>query len=85
MRWGSPPVINPVGTVFPNTTLWSPAFSLSVLVTSQSSVTFNLSDPAPGDWYIAAHLPEDDGRIEQKVCVLRCITALYYFLKGLQV
>ena len=73
MRWGAPPVINPVGTVFPNATLWGPAFSLSVLVTSQSSVTFNLSDPAPGDWYVAAHLPEDDGRIEQKVCVCVCV------------
>ncbi|KAM4556403.1 post-GPI attachment to proteins factor 6 isoform 1-T1 [Fundulus diaphanus] len=66
IRWGAPPVINPTETVFPNATLWTPSLSLSLLVTSQSSTTFNLSDPAPGDWFVAAHLPEDDGRIEQK-------------------
>lgn len=66
IQWGAPPVINPVGSVFPKSTLWSPSHSLSLLVTSQSSTTYNLSSPAPGDWYIAAHLPEDDGRIEQK-------------------
>lgn len=66
LRWGSPPVINPTRSVFPNATLWSPSLSLTLPVTSQSSTTFNLSDPAPGDWYVAAHLPEDDGKIEQK-------------------
>ncbi|XP_024862589.1 post-GPI attachment to proteins factor 6 isoform X2 [Kryptolebias marmoratus] len=66
LRWGAPPVINPTGSVFPNATLWSPSLSLSLPVTSQSSTTFNLSDPAPGDWFVAAHLPEHDGRIEQK-------------------
>lgn len=67
IRWGAPPVINPIGSTFPNSTLWSPGLSLILPVTSHSSTTFNLSDPAPGDWYVAAHLPEDDGRIEQKV------------------
>ncbi|XP_023277705.1 transmembrane protein 8B-like [Seriola lalandi dorsalis] len=66
IRWGAPPVINPKGLVFPNATLWVPSLSLTLPVTSHSSTTFNLSNPAPGDWYIAAHLPEDDGRIEQK-------------------
>ncbi|XP_040911917.1 post-GPI attachment to proteins factor 6 [Toxotes jaculatrix] len=66
IRWGAPPVINPLGLVFPNSTLWSPCLSLTLPVTSHSSTTFNLSDPASGDWYVAAHLPEDDGRIEQK-------------------
>nr|XP_046265259.1 post-GPI attachment to proteins factor 6 isoform X2 [Scatophagus argus] len=66
IRWGAPPVINPTGSKFPNATLWSPSLSLILPVTSHSSTTFNLSSPAPGDWYIAAHLPEDDGRIEQK-------------------
>lgn len=69
IRWGSPPVINPVDSLFPNATLWSSSLSLILPVTSQSSTTFNLSNPAPGDWFVAAHLPEDDGRIEQKVCV----------------
>ncbi|TDH06266.1 hypothetical protein EPR50_G00129250 [Perca flavescens] len=66
IQYGAPPVINPVGSVFPNATLWSPCLSLILPVTSQSSTTFNLSNPAPGDWYVGAHLPEDDGRIEQK-------------------
>ncbi|XP_071347902.1 post-GPI attachment to proteins factor 6 [Trachinotus anak] len=66
IRWGAPPVINPIDLVFPNATLWVPSLSLTLPVTSHSSTTFNLSNPAPGTWYIAAHLPEDDGRIEQK-------------------
>ncbi|XP_020504763.1 post-GPI attachment to proteins factor 6 [Labrus bergylta] len=66
IRWGAPPVINPTGLLFPNATLWSPSLSLILPVTSHSSTTYNLSSPAPGDWYIGAHLPEDDGRIEQK-------------------
>lgn len=66
VRWGAPPVINPVGSTFPNLTLWSHALSLTLPVTLHSSTTFNLSDPAPGDWYLAAHLPRDDGRIEHK-------------------
>uniref|UniRef100_A0A671W784 Post-glycosylphosphatidylinositol attachment to proteins 6 n=1 Tax=Sparus aurata TaxID=8175 RepID=A0A671W784_SPAAU len=66
IRWGAPPVINPTGSKFPNHTLWSPCLSLILPVTSHSSTTFNLSNPAPGDWYVAAHLPQDDGRIEQK-------------------
>ncbi|XP_047224169.1 post-GPI attachment to proteins factor 6 isoform X2 [Girardinichthys multiradiatus] len=66
IRWSAPPVINPTETLFPNSTLWHPSLSLTLPVTSQSSTTFNLSDPAPGDWFVAAHLPEDDGRIEQK-------------------
>ncbi|CAJ1071702.1 transmembrane protein 8B-like [Xyrichtys novacula] len=66
IRWGAPPVINPTGSSFPNSTHWSPGLSLVLLVTSHSSTTFNVSSPASGDWFIAAHLPEDDGRIEQK-------------------
>lgn len=69
MRWGAPPVINPTGASFPNATLWSPSLSLTLPVTSQSYTTFNLTNPAAGDWFIAAHLPEDDRRIEQKVSV----------------
>lgn len=67
IRWGAPPVINPTGSLFPNATLWRPSLSLILPVTSQSSTTLNVSNPAAGEWYVAAHLPEDDGRIEQKV------------------
>ncbi|KAM9323266.1 post-GPI attachment to proteins factor 6 [Pholidichthys leucotaenia] len=66
IRWGAPPVINPTGTTFPNATLWSPTLSLTLPVMTQNFTTFNLTDPAPGVWYVGAHLPEDDGRIEQK-------------------
>ncbi|KAK1879359.1 Post-GPI attachment to proteins factor 6 [Dissostichus eleginoides] len=66
IQYGAPPVINPTGKVFPNATLWSPPLSLILPVTSQSSTTFNLSNPAPGAWFVGAHLPEHDGRIEQK-------------------
>nr|XP_046191969.1 post-GPI attachment to proteins factor 6-like [Oncorhynchus gorbuscha] len=67
MRWGAPPVIDPVGRLFPNNTVTSPVLSLNLPMTSsQSNTTFNLSNPAPGDWYLAAHLPRDDGRIEHK-------------------
>uniref|UniRef100_A0A3P9KPC6 Post-glycosylphosphatidylinositol attachment to proteins 6 n=1 Tax=Oryzias latipes TaxID=8090 RepID=A0A3P9KPC6_ORYLA len=66
IRWGAPPVINPTDCVFPNETLWNPSLSLILPVISQNSTMFNLSDPAPGEWFVAAHLPEDDGRIEQK-------------------
>lgn len=84
IRWGAPPVINPIGLVFPSATQWSPCLSLTLPVTSHSSTTFNLANPAPGDWYIAAHLPEDDGRIEQKVCIelytiLYMHDALFYY------
>ncbi|KAG7523562.1 hypothetical protein JOB18_000010 [Solea senegalensis] len=67
IRWGAPPVVNPISSVFPNATMWSPCLSLTLPVASQSTTTtFNLSDPSPGDWYVTAHLPVDDGRIEQK-------------------
>lgn len=80
IQYGAPPVINPVGSVFPNATLWSPCLSLILPVTSHSSTTFNLSNPAPGDWYVGAHLPEDDGRIEQKVCTGPYAACACYFL-----
>ncbi|XP_049604210.1 transmembrane protein 8B [Syngnathus scovelli] len=66
IRQGAPPVINPIGTEFPDVTLWNASRSFIVPVTSLSSASFNLSDPTPGDWFIVSHLPEDDGRIEQK-------------------
>ncbi|XP_061550528.1 post-GPI attachment to proteins factor 6 isoform X1 [Phycodurus eques] len=66
VRQSAPPVVNPTAAAFPNMTLWRPSLSLSLAVTSLSIATFNVSNPAPGDWFVAAHLPEDDGRIEQK-------------------
>ncbi|XP_019733426.1 post-GPI attachment to proteins factor 6 [Hippocampus comes] len=66
IRHGAPPVINPTDTAFPNMTLWNPPYSLLLPVTSLSSATLNVSYPAPGEWFVATHLPENDGRIEQK-------------------
>uniref|UniRef100_A0A3P8WT99 Post-glycosylphosphatidylinositol attachment to proteins 6 n=1 Tax=Cynoglossus semilaevis TaxID=244447 RepID=A0A3P8WT99_CYNSE len=66
LRWGAPPVVSLKGSIFPNSTLWSPSLSLTLPVASQNSTTVNLTYPSAGDWYVAAHLPEDDGRIEQK-------------------
>ncbi|KAM9454389.1 post-GPI attachment to proteins factor 6 isoform 2-T2 [Clarias gariepinus] len=68
-RSGAPPVINPIGTAFPDSTAFSLAFNLTVSVSSaqSGSVTlFNLTRPADGDWFIAAHLPKDNGKIQQQ-------------------
>ncbi|KAB5523190.1 hypothetical protein PHYPO_G00149690 [Pangasianodon hypophthalmus] len=68
-RAGAPPVINPINTTFPNSTAFSLAYNLTVSVrnTQAISVTlFNVTQPEAGDWFIAAHLPKDDGKIEQQ-------------------
>ncbi|XP_005170920.1 post-GPI attachment to proteins factor 6 isoform X1 [Danio rerio] len=68
-RAGAPPVINPIQTAFPNSTSASLAHNLTLIVPSgqSSNVTlFNVTHPKPGDWFLAAHLPKDDGKIEQQ-------------------
>lgn len=68
-RAGAPPVINPINTAFPNSTAFSLAYNLSVSVSQgqTASVTlFNVTQPEAGDWFIAAHLPKDDGKIQQQ-------------------
>lgn len=63
-RYGAPPVINPLGTGFPaNTSVQSPFF-IKML---QSNASVNVSHPAPGDWFMAAHLPPSSQKIEVKV------------------
>ncbi|XP_030634903.1 post-GPI attachment to proteins factor 6 [Chanos chanos] len=69
IRAGAPPVINPVVTAFPNDTAYALATNLTLTVLSGqiANVTlFNVTNPAAGDWFLAAHLPKDDGRIEQQ-------------------
>ncbi|KAJ8413570.1 hypothetical protein AAFF_G00080770 [Aldrovandia affinis] len=67
IRSGAPPVINPIETEFANNTAFLPAQNLSLLINSGQNITlFNVSNPAPGDWFVAAHLPKNDGRIEHK-------------------
>lgn len=67
-RSGAPPVINPIDTEFPNETVYSPAHNLTLSIQSgQNTTIFNVTNPVSGDWFVAAHLPEDDGKIEHKV------------------
>lgn len=63
-RYGAPPVINPLDTSFPANTSVQPSFFIKML---QSNASVNLSHPAPGDWFVAAHLPPSSQKIEVKV------------------
>lgn len=68
-RAGAPPVINPINTEFPNSTSVTFAQNITINIPSgqSSNVTlFNVTHPKPGDWFLAAHLPKDDGKIEQQ-------------------
>ncbi|XP_066517707.1 post-GPI attachment to proteins factor 6 [Hoplias malabaricus] len=68
-RAGAPPVINPILMGFPNSTAVSLAFNLTLRVPSGQTINitqFNVTNPVPGDWFIAAHLPKNDGKIEQQ-------------------
>ncbi|KAM6352454.1 post-GPI attachment to proteins factor 6 isoform 5-T8 [Alca torda] len=67
-RYGAPPVINPLGTDFPANATVRPSYSISITLSSavQNTTFVNVTTPAAGDWFIAAHLPEAAGRIEVK-------------------
>ncbi|XP_047569993.1 post-GPI attachment to proteins factor 6 isoform X2 [Lutra lutra] len=68
-RYGAPPVINPLGTSFPaNSSVQSPFF-IKML---DSNASLNISHPAPGDWFVAAHLPPASQKIEVKGFVPTC-------------
>ncbi|XP_063170703.1 post-GPI attachment to proteins factor 6 [Candoia aspera] len=68
IRYGAPPVINPLGTQFPVNTSVPPSFSqtLTLDATLQNSTFVNLTNPAAGDWFLAAHLPAASSKIEVK-------------------
>ncbi|XP_036134622.1 post-GPI attachment to proteins factor 6-like [Molossus molossus] len=68
-RYGAPPVINPLGTSFPANTSMQPSFLIKML---QSNASINVSHPAPGDWFVAAHLPPSSQKIEVKGFVPTC-------------
>lgn len=68
-RYGAPPVINPLGTSFPANTSVQPSFFLKMF---QSNTSINVSHPAPGDWFVAAHLPPSSQKIEVKGFVPTC-------------
>ncbi|RXN06414.1 transmembrane 8B-like protein [Labeo rohita] len=68
-RAGAPPVINPIETAFPNSTSVSLAHNLTLTIPSGQSgnvTLFNVTHPKSGDWFLAAHLPKDEGKIEQQ-------------------
>ncbi|XP_021563292.1 transmembrane protein 8A, partial [Carlito syrichta] len=73
-RYGAPPIINPLGTRFPDNTSVLPSFHvtmpLSAMLLSNASV--NVSHPAPGDWFVAAHLPPSSQKIQVKGFVPTC-------------
>uniref|UniRef100_G3T0H2 Transmembrane protein 8B n=1 Tax=Loxodonta africana TaxID=9785 RepID=G3T0H2_LOXAF len=67
-RSGAPPVINPLHTHFPGDTAVPGVFSLNLSWTlpNRTSGIFNVSSPLPGDWFLAAHLPQAHGHISVK-------------------
>lgn len=67
--YGAPPVINPLGTQFPSNTSVRPSYNRTLILGAalQNSTSLNLTSPAAGDWFLAAHLPESTGKIEVKV------------------
>ncbi|XP_026642445.1 transmembrane protein 8B isoform X4 [Microtus ochrogaster] len=67
-RSGAPPVINPLHTHFPTDTAVPGVFSLTLSWTlpNRTSGIFNVSSPLPGDWFLAAHLPQAHGHISVK-------------------
>ncbi|XP_074135917.1 post-GPI attachment to proteins factor 6 isoform X2 [Sminthopsis crassicaudata] len=68
-RYGAPPVINPLGTKFPANTTVRPSFSIKLI---HNNTIINVSNPAPGDWFIAAHLPRSPQKIEVKGVASPC-------------
>lgn len=68
-RYGAPPVINPLGTSFPDNTLSQASFHIRALLSTMllGNTSVNISHPAPGDWFVVAHLPPSSQKIEVKV------------------
>ncbi|XP_072849197.2 transmembrane protein 8B isoform X1 [Pogona vitticeps] len=67
-RSGAPPVINPLHTHFPRETAVPGSFALTLTWTLPNRTTgvFNITSPLPGDWFLAAHLPKEQGKISVK-------------------
>ncbi|XP_075686803.1 post-GPI attachment to proteins factor 6 isoform X2 [Rhinoderma darwinii] len=66
LRYGAPPVINPLGYSFaPNTSVpYSFTQTMTFRNSLQSNVYLNITNPTAGDWFLAAHLPKDTEKIE---------------------
>ncbi|XP_030780160.1 post-GPI attachment to proteins factor 6 isoform X3 [Rhinopithecus roxellana] len=73
-RSGAPPVINPLGTSFPDDTSVQPSFQVRVPLSAAllSNASVNVSHPAPGDWFVAAHLPPSSQKMELKGLAPTC-------------
>uniref|UniRef100_A0A7N8YEY9 Transmembrane protein 8B n=1 Tax=Mastacembelus armatus TaxID=205130 RepID=A0A7N8YEY9_9TELE len=71
-RSGAPPVINPLYTRFPRDTVVPGSFAVTLTWTLPNRTTgaFNVTSPLPGDWFLAAHLPKDEGKISVKVSLI---------------
>lgn len=71
-RSGAPPVINPLYTRFPRDTVVPGSFAVTLTWTLPNRTTgaFNVTSPLPGDWFLAAHLPKDEGKISVKVSLV---------------
>lgn len=66
-------MINPLHTRFPGDTVVPGSFDVTLTWTLPNRTTgaFNVTSPLPGDWFLAAHLPKDEGKISVKVSVNR--------------
>ncbi|XP_041084900.1 transmembrane protein 8B-like [Polyodon spathula] len=73
-RSGAPPVINPFHTSFPKDTIVPGSFAVTLTWTLPNRTTgvFNITSPLPGDWFLAAHLPKDEGKISVKGLYEEC-------------
>ncbi|KAM9208819.1 post-GPI attachment to proteins factor 6 isoform 2-T2 [Dugong dugon] len=74
-RYGAPPVVNPLNTSFPENTSVPLSFHMQMLLSTmlQSNASVNVSHPAPGDWFVAAHLPPSSQKIQLKGFVPSCV------------
>lgn len=54
---------------FPRDTAVPGSFALTLTWTLPNRTTgvFNITSPLPGDWFLAAHLPKEQGKISVKV------------------
>ncbi|KAM6155384.1 post-GPI attachment to proteins factor 6 [Rhynchocyon petersi] len=73
-RYGAPPVINPLDTTFPDNTSVPPSFHIRMQFRGmlQINSSINVSHPAPGDWFLAAHLPPSPQKIQVKGFIPSC-------------
>nr|DBA19232.1 TPA: hypothetical protein GDO54_015098 [Pyxicephalus adspersus] len=74
-RYGAPPVVNPLGYSFAVNTSLPFSFNRTMKFqnSQQSNVYLNVSNPTPGDWFVAAHLPKDTEKIEIQGLTKSCI------------